>query len=113
VGEERRIFRYSHGGTGLEQGYVIAVDQGGNSYVTGNTSEPGLGFSGTAGSPIQSTFAGGSADVFVAKIPSNMSPACSATQAMPTKRLLGEQASILLVTLAGHLLRATALIEMQ
>ncbi|MGA6828714.1 SBBP repeat-containing protein [Nitrospira sp. NS4] len=44
----------------------IAVDSAGNAYVTGLTS--GLGFPGTVGSLIQSTFAGGDYDAFVTKL---------------------------------------------
>ena len=56
------------GGIGEDQGNGIAVDQAGNAYVTGYTRTPGSGFPGTAGSPIQSTYGGGSADAFVAKL---------------------------------------------
>ena len=55
------------GGSGSDSGIGIAVDTGGNAYVTGNTQTPGSGFPGTAGSSIQSTFGGGG-DTFVAKI---------------------------------------------
>ena len=55
------------GGSGAE-GQGIAVDQAGNAYVTGVTSTPGSGgFSGTAGSQIQSTL-GGALDAFVTKV---------------------------------------------
>ena len=52
------------GGSGLDLGNGIAVDQAGQAYVTGIA---GSGFPGTAGSLIQSTF-GGDSDAFVAKI---------------------------------------------
>ena len=53
------------GGSDQDQSSGIAVDQGGNAYVTGNTISPD--FPGTAGSPIQSTFGGG-LDAFVTKL---------------------------------------------
>jgi hypothetical protein len=56
------------GGIGGDEGRGIAVDQAGQAYVTGETSTPGSGFPGTAGSLIQSTHGGGSADAFVAKL---------------------------------------------
>ena len=59
------------GGSNLEIGNGIAVDQTGQAYVTGLTDTPGFGFPGTAGSLIQSTLGGG-ADVFVAKITTNL-----------------------------------------
>jgi len=55
------------GGSGHDQGNGIAVDQAGQAYVIGETSTPGSGFPGTAGSLIQSTH-GGNTDVFVAKL---------------------------------------------
>jgi hypothetical protein len=55
------------GGSGFDAGSGITVDQAGNAYVTGFTDTPGSGFPGTAGSLIQSTYAGG-ADAFVAKL---------------------------------------------
>ena len=71
------------GGSGVDQGMGIAVDQAGNAYVTGDTNTPGSGFPGTAGSLIQST-SGGPGDAFVAKITTNTSPSCSAAHAVPT-----------------------------
>jgi hypothetical protein len=56
------------GGSDHDEGLAIAVDQAGNSYVTGRTSTSGSGFPGTAGSLIQSTFGGGFGDVFVTKL---------------------------------------------
>ena len=44
------------------------MDSGNNAYITGYTNTPGSGFPGTAGSPIQGTNAGGSWDVYVAKL---------------------------------------------
>jgi hypothetical protein len=55
------------GGSGIDIGEGIAVDQAGQAYVTGYTNTPGSGFPGTASSSIQSTNAGGQ-DVFVAKL---------------------------------------------
>ena len=55
------------GGSSVDYGLGIAVDQAGQAYVTGYTSTPGSGFPGTAGSLIQSTY-GGISDAFVAKI---------------------------------------------
>jgi hypothetical protein len=56
------------GGSGGEVGNGIAVDAAGQAYVTGWTTTPGSGFPGTAGSLIQSTFAGGETDAFVTKL---------------------------------------------
>ena len=56
------------GGSGVDIGIGIAVDPAGNAYVSGETNTPGSGFPGTAGSPIQSTFAGGGRDAFVTKL---------------------------------------------
>ena len=58
------------GGGGDDQGWGIALDTAGNAYVTGYTTTSGSGFPGTAGSPIQSTFAGGGiyGDAFVTKL---------------------------------------------
>jgi hypothetical protein len=56
------------GGIGEDEGRGIAVDQSGQAYVTGYTRTPGSGFPGTTGSSIQSTYGGGSADGFVAKL---------------------------------------------
>jgi hypothetical protein len=56
------------GGTGTDISYGIAVDTGGQAYVTGQTNTPGSGFPGTAGSSIQSTHAGGPWDAFVTKL---------------------------------------------
>jgi hypothetical protein len=55
------------GGSGRDLGLGIAVDEAGNAYVSGYTTTPGSGFPGTAGSLIQSTFAGGF-DAFVTKL---------------------------------------------
>jgi uncharacterized protein (TIGR03437 family) len=46
------------GGTGADSGYAIAVDGGGNAYVTGGTESTGLSTKGV----LQSTFAGPAAD---------------------------------------------------
>jgi hypothetical protein len=70
------------GGSGVDQGFEIAVDQTGNVYVVGNTDTSGSGFPGTAGSLIQSTNKG-LTDAFVAKISSTVPPTCSAAQANP------------------------------
>jgi hypothetical protein len=59
------------GGSGQDSGRGIAVDQAGQAFVTGETSGPGSGFPGTAGSLIQS-MNGGISDAFVAKITSNL-----------------------------------------
>ncbi len=61
------------GGSGIELGLGIAVDQAGNAYVTGLTGSPGSGFPGTAGSLIQSicvcsTYALEDTDAFIAKV---------------------------------------------
>ena len=63
------------GGSGDDFGDGIAVDPAGNAYVTGQTSSSN--FPGTAGSPIQSKYAGSSGfssggDGFVAKITTNV-----------------------------------------
>jgi hypothetical protein len=51
------------GGTGADWGYGIAIDESGNSYVTGVTASPDF----PTAKPFQSTL-GGSYDVFVAKL---------------------------------------------
>ena len=60
------------GGSGDDFGSGIAVDTAGNAYVTGLTNSPGTNFPGTAGSLIQSTYAGGAIagarDAFVSKL---------------------------------------------
>lgn len=56
------------GGSDVDSGSAIAVDQAGNAYVTGDTRTPGAGFPGTAGGLIQNTFGGGEYDVFIAKL---------------------------------------------
>jgi hypothetical protein len=53
------------GGSGTDVGQGIAVDAGGNAYVTGTTTGS---FPGTAGSLIQSTHGGGGQDAFVTKL---------------------------------------------
>jgi len=54
------------GGTGLDQGLGVAVDQAGSAYVTGVTSSAPAGFSGLAVGP--SLTLGGGTDAFVAKV---------------------------------------------
>ena len=54
------------GSSAFADGRGIAVDATGSAYVTGYTT--GSGFSGTAGSLIQSTFGGGGSDAFVTKL---------------------------------------------
>ena len=56
------------GGSGGDEGMGIAVDQAGQAYVTGDTSTPGSGFPGSAGSLLQGTYGGGQADAFVTKL---------------------------------------------
>ncbi|MGE3154617.1 MAG: SBBP repeat-containing protein, partial [Nitrospiraceae bacterium] len=56
------------GGSGYDDGRAIVVDQAGQAYVTGSTDTPGSGFPGTAGSPIQGSFAGGAVDGYVTKL---------------------------------------------
>jgi hypothetical protein len=55
------------GGSGIDQGYGIAVNQAGQAYVSGQSNTPGSGFPGTAGSSILSTNAG-DYDAFVTKL---------------------------------------------
>jgi hypothetical protein len=56
------------GGSGEDVGSGIAVDGGGNAYVTGTTGTPASGFPGTTASLIQSTHGGGVQDAFVTKL---------------------------------------------
>jgi len=60
------VFSTFLGGAGTDLGDGIAVDTGGNAYVTGTTKSATL--PGAAGSPIQPANAGGSFDAFVTKI---------------------------------------------
>ena len=60
------LFSTYLGGSGLDGGTGIAVDGLGNAYVTGVTDS--ANFPGTAGSPIQSAFAGGFSDGYVTKV---------------------------------------------
>jgi hypothetical protein len=52
------------GGSGSDEGRGMAVDEGGNAYVTGNTSSTNF----PRANPIQPTFGGGTSDAFVAKL---------------------------------------------
>ncbi|MDQ5871914.1 MAG: SBBP repeat-containing protein [Acidobacteriota bacterium] len=54
------------GGSGLDQGFGIAVDASGNAYVTGETASTEATFPVTAGPDL--TFNGGASDAFVAKV---------------------------------------------
>jgi hypothetical protein len=54
------------GGSNDDRGYGIAVDGGGNAYLTGYTTS--INFPGTTGSTIQATHGGGTSDAFVTKI---------------------------------------------
>jgi hypothetical protein len=56
------------GGAGEDAAFAVAVDSKGDAIVVGSTGS--TGFPGTAGSPIQSTFRGGTTDGFVTKIDS-------------------------------------------
>jgi hypothetical protein len=53
------------GGSQTDVGASIAVDGGGNAYVTGQTNSPNFP---TAGTPTQPTFGGGTSDAFVSEI---------------------------------------------
>ena len=57
------------GGTGIDFGFGIAVDSGGNAYVTGFTDDPNNDFP-TTGNAFQQTFGGGY-DAFVTKLSAN------------------------------------------
>jgi Carboxypeptidase regulatory-like domain/Beta-propeller repeat len=61
--------------TGTLDGRSIAADIGGNAYVVGNLSSSATGFA-SAGA-FQTTYGGGSSDVFVAKFNTNLSGASS------------------------------------
>jgi len=49
---------------GVDRGWAIALDDGGNAYVTGDTASSNFPLS----NPIQATYGGGSHDVFVTKL---------------------------------------------
>lgn len=96
------VFSTYLGGGGEDFGMGIALDQTGNAYVTGYTTNPASDFPGTAGSLIQSTFGGGGMDAFVAKIsdqPTNHPPVCSAAQANPASLWTPDQQFVPIVVM--------------
>ena len=64
LGAASLVYSTYIGGTGLDQGNAIAIDQNGNAYVTGLTNSAAFGFAPTG---FQKTFAG-QGDAFVAKL---------------------------------------------
>jgi len=55
---------YLGGSAGVDRGWAIALDDGGNAYVTGDTASSNFPLS----NPIQAAYGGGSRDVFVTKL---------------------------------------------
>ena len=78
------------GGTSNDYAYGIALDPAGAVYVTGKTG----GSFPIAGTTVQTTYGGGSADVFVAKLTSNLSDLSTSTYLGHTQEDVGNALTV-------------------